>query len=215
MKRAQKQRKTVPSDFPEVLTEIHKDDINLIVWKKNLSKSIIGCASPFIAHKEHLKTAMTPTLCATYFLINQYLASFEQKNKLYQHVNLLVRMFCTIFELKLVGLQLMILDRTMCAKFHVDKESSRLITTLTGNAAEWFNNEYIDRTILDANNKDLTDEDSGLLPNSQSINQLSVGDVSLLKEKGWHYNTCGELAHCSPPIKNNEPRLLFIADFIE
>ena len=143
------------------------------------------------------------------------LADFQHKDELCQQVSLLVDMFCTLFELKRVGLRLMVLDRSMCPKFHVDKVPCRLVTTLSGIATQWLDHQVVDRDKLGAGSNGLPDEESGLFEQQSHINQLSVGDVALLKGEGWFDNEGAGLVHRSPALNSNDRRLLLTLDFID
>lgn len=123
-------------------------------------------------------------------------------------------MFCTLFDLKHAKLRLVSIDRAMCPQFHVDKVLYRLVTTLTGNTTQWLDNNIFDRSKLSTSNQGLPDEESGLLQNPYGIKQLSVGDVVLLKGKGWFKNEGGGLVHRSPSLANENHRLLLALDVI-
>lgn len=103
----------------------------------------------------------------------------------------------------------------MCPTFHVDKIPCRLVTTFTGSTTQWLDNNVIDRSKLGAGSKGLPDEESGLLQSQNDINQLSVGDVALLKGEGWFKNEGGGLVHRSPNLPHKNRRLLLTLDFID
>ena len=109
----------------------------------------------------------------------------------------------------------MVLDRSMCPKFHVDKVPCRLVTTLSGIATQWLDHQVVDRDKLGAGSNGLPDEESGLFERQSHINQLSVGDVALLKGEGWFDNEGAGLVHRSPALNSNDRRLLLTLDFID
>ncbi len=215
MNTPKKQRMPISSKYPDVFTEIYNEDINIAIWQQNLSKSLLNSADALIAHKANFKAVMTVTPDESYFHLAESLADFQHKDELCQQVSLLVDMFCTLFELKRVGLRLMVLDRSMCPKFHVDKVPCRLVTTLSGIATQWLDHQVVDRDKLGAGSNGLPDEESGLFEQQSHINQLSVGDVALLKGEGWFDNEGAGLVHRSPALNSNDRRLLLTLDFID
>jgi len=208
-------RKSTSSTSPDVLTKIYQNDINLAVWQCELSDELVNNVILLINQQPNLKAVMTVTPEGVYQHIAEHLGEFQDKHVLCQHITLLVDMFCTLFELKRVGLRLTVLDRPMCPKFHVDKVPCRLITTFTGEATQWLAHETADRTKLGAGGLGLPDDESGIYQNPKDINQLTSGDVALLKGESWLDNLCGGLIHRSPALKHGERRLLLTLDFIE
>ena len=136
-----------------------------------------------------------------------------RKNEICQHITLLVDMFCTLFDLKEAGLRLKLLDSPMCPKFHVDKVPCRLVTTFYGSATEWLPHSAVNRTKLGAGSIGLQDDSSGIMQHASDIQQLSSGDVALLKGESWHNNELAGLVHRSPVLTQHERRLLLTLDF--
>jgi hypothetical protein len=198
-----------------VLTDIYQEDVNIAVWQQELSDNLINCSLKLLEQYPNFKAVMTVTPSEVYEQLMQHLPEFNDANELCLHISLLVDMFCTLFELKHVGLRLVALDRAMCPQFHVDKIPCRLVTTFAGSTTQWLDNNVIERSKLGAGNQGLPDEGSGLLQSLDDINQLSVGDVALLKGEGWFKNEGGGLVHRSPNLTNTNRRLLLTLDFID
>ncbi|NMP31573.1 DUF1826 domain-containing protein [Thalassotalea sp. M1531] len=211
----EKYRESVVSRYPDVLTEIYQEKVNIAIWQRTLSNSCLENVSELLTQQPNFKVVVTVTPDEAYQHLAEHLSSFQNQHELCQQVSLLVDMFCTLFELKRVGLRLTALDRPMCPKFHVDKVPCRLVTTFTGSATQWLENNVIDRTKLGAGSIGLPDEESGVYESEEQINQLLTGDVALLKGEGWFDNLDGGLVHRSPAVKVNERRLLLTLDFID
>ncbi|WP_394497329.1 DUF1826 domain-containing protein [Shewanella sp. ENK2] len=209
-----KSRLAVSSDNPNVLTDIYREEVNIAIWQQELSHDVVSCAQRLVTEIPHLKAVMTVTPQESYQHLTEHLSLFENNHLICHQISLLVDMFCTLFELKRVGLRLTALDRAMCPKFHVDRVPSRLVCTFTGNTTQWLENNVIDRSKLGIGSQGLADEESGLLQSIEDINQLSVGDVALLKGEGWIDNEGGGLVHRSPSLTKDEKRLLLTLDFI-
>ncbi|WP_247663471.1 DUF1826 domain-containing protein [Shewanella sp. MMG014] len=209
-----KSRLAVSSDNPNVLTDIYREEVNIAIWQQELSHDVVSCAQRLVTEIPHLKAVMTVTPQESYQHLTEQLSLFENNHVICHQISLLVDMFCTLFELKRVGLRLTALDRAMCPKFHVDRVPCRLVCTFTGNTTQWLENNVIDRSKLGIGSQGLADEESGLLQSIEDINQLSIGDVALLKGEGWFDNEGGGLVHRSPSPTKGEKRLLLTLDFI-
>lgn len=210
-----KNRRALFSKNYGVLTEIYQDDVNIAVWQRELSNKITQCSQQLLAQIPHLKAVMAVTPSNAYESLVEHLGEFEGNHEVCQEISLLVDLFCTLFELERAGLRLTALDRAMCPKFHVDKVPCRLVTTFTGITTQWVANSVVERAKLGAGSNGLPDETSGVIPDVSHINQLSVGDVALLKGEGWFENEGGGLVHRSPKPENGDQRLLLTLDFID
>ncbi len=192
-------RQTIQCNTPEVLSNIYQDDANMVIWQRDLSPELTSAVSEFL--KTHTKTAavLAVTPEDTQQVLAEAFGNSEAISVLSDDIALLVDMFCCLFDLKRAGLRLTVLDRAMCPRFHVDHIPCRLVTTYHGIATEWLNHEAVDRSKLGAGNQGKTDEESGLFKSPQDINQLTVGDVALLKGENWDESKGGGLVHRSPP----------------
>jgi len=105
------------------------------------------------------------------------------------------------------------LNKAMCPRFHVDQVPCRLVTTYHGVATQWLPNDLVDRSKLGRGSNGKPDSESGLYSHESDIEQLSSGDVALLKGERWSGNENAGLVHCSPVTSFNETRLLLTLDF--
>ena len=137
----------------------------------------------------------------------------ENYQALSDNIAEVVDMFCYLFELKRAGIRLMALDKAMCPKFHVDRVPCRLICTYQGKGTEWLPHSSVDRSKLGRGACGLADDESGLYQDSKQINQLSKGDVALLKGENWFGNENAGLVHRSPTLLSGDSRLLLTLDF--
>ena len=144
--------------------------------------------------------------------INKALGSSELTAVLSDDIAELVEMYCYLFDLGKVGLRLTALDKAMCPRFHVDKVPCRLVTTYQGVATEWLPHNVVDRSKLGHGSEGKTDEQSGLFSKLGDVQQLTSGDVALLKGESWEGNEGAGLVHRSPSMSAGERRLLLTLD---
>ncbi len=200
------------STDPTVFTDIYSPEHNIAVWERKLSKDFTSSIEHMLSEGISLTVVqgVTPDNVAAF--IREKLSGYACAEPLSEDIALIVDMFCYLFDSKEAGLRLTTLDRPMCPKFHVDRLPCRLVTTYAGPATQWLGNEGLDRSKLGAGSNGLPDDASGLMTSSSLINQLTVGDVALLKGSGWEGNEDSGLVHRSPQVVSNEPRLLLTLD---
>lgn len=208
-------RRASIANHTSVLTDIYQEDVNIAVWQNQLSGDVLKNIATVMLEKArlHIKISVTPNDVVEELLVSA--PQLEGQKALCDYIELLVDMFCTLFELKGVGLRLAILDQAMCPKFHVDKVPCRLVTTLSGIGTQWLPDDQVDRSKLGAGSLGLPDKTSGIVQNQTNIKNMSAGDVSLLKGEGWYNNENRGAVHRSPALSSHERRLLLTLDFIE
>ena len=207
-------RGSVENTTPNVLSDIYREDTNIVIWQRNLSNELTAAVSEFLQKNATKAAVLAVTPQNTHDVLKDTFGESEALTTLSDDIALLVDMFCCLFDLKQVGLRLTILDRAMCPRFHFDRIPCRLVTTYQGIATQWLNHAVVDRSKLGAGNQGKSDEQSGLFNNIEDINRLSEGDVALLKGENWDETQGAGLVHRSPPVSAGERRLLLTLDFI-
>jgi hypothetical protein len=202
------------SDEPTIFTDVYRQDTNIIIWRRELSATFQQAIDKFLKTNCAFQTVMTVTPQNALNSISETLGDSASNAELSENITELVDMFCCLFGLKRAGLRLMILDRAMCPRFHVDRVPCRLVTTYQGAATQWLPHQVVDRTKLGAASHVNSDEQSGLFQSKDDIQQLRTGDVALLKGELWTGNENAGLVHRSPALSMGERRLLLTLDFI-
>ncbi|MBJ2138238.1 DUF1826 domain-containing protein [Paraglaciecola chathamensis] len=201
------------SDF-SVLPDIYQDNHNLVIWQRTLSDELIAHVTQCIAENPRLNLEKGIAANAIADDVNAALTPLGFNEELIENIASLVDMFCCLFDLKRAGLRLKVLEQAMCPRFHVDWVPCRLVTTFSGTGTQWIPHHKVDRTKLGTGNNGFPDDKSGLYCDASAIQELSSGDVALLKGEGWEDNEGAGLVHRSPPNNANEKRLLLTLDFI-
>lgn len=205
-------RRVSEGSEPGILTDIYIQENNIVIWKRQLSDTLKNSVDTFIKANPTFKASMTVTPQTVLSSIGESLGDATQP-ELSENIAELVEMFCYLFELKRVGLRLTVLNRAMCPKFHVDRVPARLVTTFQGIATEWLPHQSVNREKLGLGSNGKLDSESGLYKNSHEIQQLSCGDVALLKGELWEGNENAGLVHRSPALSADKSRLLLTLDF--
>ena len=199
----------------DTLGDIYQEDTNMVIWKRELDNAIQKAANVIIDTNPSLEISRVVSPDDTYAEIRNALGFSENASIISKDVANLVGMFCTLFDLKQVGLRLAVLDRAMCPRFHVDRVPCRLLTTYLGVATEWLPHHNADRSRLGIGNQGKPDEESGIMNSDKDIKYLNQGDVALLKGEAWEGNEGAGLIHRSPKLNSNSQRLLLTIDFID
>lgn len=194
---------------PQALTRILEDDVNLAVWQRQLPLHISQFADVLLSLNQPLAQSLClelPEEDAEPDLIG--LAAEFRDVQGYESfiadVQWLVSAFACLLGARRIGLRLRVLDNAMCPLFHVDHVPVRLITTYAGVGSQWLEEGAMDRRQLGQVNAE---------PQAD-IQQLSSGDVALLKGEKWHGNEGFGLIHRSPQPPVGERRLILTLDWL-
>lgn len=194
---------------PQALTRILEDDVNLAAWQRQLPLHISEFADGLLSLNQPLAQSLCLELpeedaepdltgLAAEFRDVQGYESFIAD------VQWLVSAFACLLGARRIGLRLRVLDNAMCPLFHVDHVPVRLITTYAGVGSQWLAEGAMDRRQLGQPNAE---------PQAD-IQQLSSGDVALLKGEKWHGNEGFGLIHRSPQPPAGERRLILTLDWL-
>lgn len=208
-------RQGIVGTEPAVLADIYQEDSNIVVWQRSLAENQTQAAEGILNSQPTLEKLLVLSPQDALAEVEKALGSSQAAKVLAEDIAQLVDMFCCLFDLKRAALRLTALDRAMCPRFHVDRVPCRLVTTYQGVATEWLSHNIADRSKLGTGNMGQPDELSGLYKSQSDVNQLSAGDVALLKGELWHNNEGAGLIHRSPQLTENRARLLLTIDFID
>lgn len=206
-------RRSAQGEDPLIFTEIYEEETNIVTWQRELPATLQVAMREFLASHPNFKAVMAVSTQSAFSSIGETLGTTDQP-ELRDNIAELVDMFCYLFGLTDVGLRLIALNRAMCPRFHVDKIPCRLVTTYHGKATEWLPHPVVDRTKLGPGSCGKADSESGLFQDPNDIQQLSCGDVALLKGELWEGNENAGLVHRSPALSEGEYRLLLTLDFV-
>ncbi len=198
---------------PFVLADIFREDINIAIWKRTSSRQLNVAVTGFVAENPQFKTAMTVSPGSARAQVSAATGGVGP-TELIESVGELVDIFCDLFGLRRAGVRLATLDSAMCPRFHVDRVPCRLVTTYFGVATEWLPHQAVDRSKLGHGSRGQSDHDSGLFGSQSDIQQLTCGDIALLKGELWEGNEGAGLVHRSPTVLAGENRLVLTLDVI-
>ncbi|GLX89840.1 hypothetical protein Pfra02_24090 [Pseudomonas fragi] len=203
--------KQVCGATPQILTRVLDQDVNLAVWQRHLPVHIADFSDLLLSLDEPLADALSlemndenaqPNL---YGLAHRF-NDLEGYESFMADVAWLVSAYACLLGAKRIGLRLRALDKAMCPRFHVDHVPARLITTYAGQGSQWLAEGVMARQQLGQAQAEPTQ--------AALIEQLSTGDVALLKGEKWQGNEGAGLIHRSPALQAGERRLILTLDWL-
>ncbi len=206
-----KLRVAAQSHDPAVLADIYRDDVNIAIWQRGLSRELQDVVDALATSNRSIMSAMTVSPESALASVTEALGT-DPDDALSQDIAELVEMYCCLLGLNRAGLRLSTLVDAMCPKFHVDRVPCRLVTTYMGPGSEWLHHDAVDRSKLGLGSRGKPDLESGLMKSPQDIQQLNHGDVALLKGELWEGNEDAGLVHRSPAVPDGDIRLLLTLD---
>ena len=201
----------VQGDTPKALTGILDDGVNLALWQRQLPAHITDFGRLLLSLNEPLAESLSLEMPGEDAEPNLHgLASgfsdLEGYEGFIADVSWLVSAFTCLFGAQRIGLRLRVLDKAICPRFHVDHVPVRLITTYAGIGSQWLKEGAMDRRQLGKPEAEPQDE--------SLIQQISSGEVALLKGEKWHGNEGFGLIHRSPQPASGERRLILTLDWL-
>lgn len=192
-----------------VLPRIFDDAISLAVMTRTLDPTLAGAVQAQLGESRSIGwqwrgpagTEMREDLA-------RHLPSPDQAKTLLDDVEAIALAMAYLFETDTIGIRLRTLEGAMCPRFHVDNLAVRLVTTYAGPGSEWLPEHAVNRAGLGAPRADKPE----IVADPAAIEQLSAGDVALLKGDGWIGNEGRGLVHRSPQTGPRERRLLLALD---
>ena len=201
----------VRGDTPKVLTGILDDGVNLALWQRQLPAHIADFGRLLLSLNEPLAESLSLEMADDDAEPNLHgLASgfsdLEGYEGFIADVSWQVSAFACLLGAQRIGLRLRVLDKAMCPRFHVDHVPVRLITTYAGIGSQWLKEGAMDRRQL--GKPEAEPQDDSL------IQQITSGEVALLKGEKWHGNEGFGLIHRSPQPAPGERRLILTLDWL-
>ncbi|ARQ76850.1 hypothetical protein B6D87_22785 [Pseudomonas fragi] len=201
----------VSGETPEVMTRILDEDVNLAIWQRQLPVHIVDFGALLLSLDEPLADAIVidmsdettpPNLRDLACRFND----LEGYTGFIADVSWLVSAYACLLGAKRIGLRLRALDKAMCPRFHVDHVPVRLITTYAGMGSQWLEEGVMERRQLGQSHAEPT--------RAALIQQISAGQVALLKGEKWQGNEGAGLIHRSPALAAGERRLILTLDWL-
>jgi hypothetical protein len=197
-----------------ILTEIYQPQYNISIWQRRLPTVMTDAINDMLQIRKPLTLVQRVRPDNTAEYIQDKLVGYTCAGLLSEDVASIADMFCCLFGVEEAGLRLSTLNSAMCPKFHVDQIPCRLVTTYTGTATQWLENNDLDRSKLGRGSIGVADDLSGLFHSDLAVNKMQSDDVGLLKGSGWEGNESMGLVHRSPELMLNEQRLLLTLDLV-
>jgi len=197
------------------ISEIYRDDVNISIWKRQLSSSLEKSSEYVVNQNPNLEFSEVLQPKDVNQSLKSAIGSSNEIQPFLDDVSYLSFTFCKLFDQKKMWLRLDGIDHPMCPRFHTDFVRCRLVTTYVGPGTQWLPHHLVNRSKLGHGNQGQPDDKSGLYQDNVKIEQLEIGHVALLKGESWNGNNGSGLVHRSPHSKKEYKRLYVTIDFLE
>ena len=197
------------------ISEIYKDEINISIWKRQLSSSLEKSSEYVVNQNPNLEFSEVLQPKDVKKSLKSAIGSSNETQPFLDDVSYLAFTFCKLFDQKKMWLRLDGIDHPICPRFHTDRLKCRLVTTYVGPATQWLHHHLVNRSKLGHGNEGKSDNESGLFLSENDIQQLDTGHVALLKGISWKGNEGAGIVHRSPRQEGNYRRLYLTIDFVE
>ncbi|MGB1800112.1 MAG: DUF1826 domain-containing protein [Gammaproteobacteria bacterium] len=204
----------IADDNIDVLTRIYDENINLAVYKRDVTTEISRYVEAFLKHEDTFSLVQVIELNEIKDKLESVLPDYDFKSAFISDLYNICDMFAVLFDHKKIGFRLSILEHAMCPRFHVDHILCRLLTTYGGVGTEWLAEDNLDRNKLGRGSNGKPDDASGIYADAKQINKIDPCDIALLKGEAWPNNSGNGIVHRSPGISKTNPRLLLSLDFV-
>ena len=189
---------------PSVFNRIHDQDVNIVIYERNhpsFTKEINDLLEQHIVFRSSgdVKTILKQLIQAIDpKLFKSIIADIEQ---LLQH-------FEQITAINSFRLLLTTVNTNMCRRFHTDINDIRMLCTYKGPGTLWLTEDNVNRSALHS-----YDDNESIVSDESKVQQLSTGDVVLLKGAIYPNSATKAVVHRSPTIEETgEKRLLLRID---
>ena len=191
----------VTDTSPEVLKNIHQNDINISIYNRDISlleneinKLIqldldINIHGSIINILNEIKNLIDPS----------------QYNLILQDISTLLNIFQEISNSKNLRLLLATIDNNMCRKFHMDNNDLRLLCTYSGPGTLWLKENNLNRIALESRQGN-----ESIIINKTNIDQAETGSVIILKGAKYSEEASHGVVHRSPTIEENGGKRLLL-----
>ena len=187
-------------DAPEVLEEIHRNEVNIALFNR-LSQPWKTEVAKLLKKDFQLKSSGTPQT------IVDTIAQFDELHDsplLKADIKMLFNHFTQLIKSDTYRLFLATISNDMCRKFHTDINDLRMLCTYQGPGTLWLTEDNI--------NYQATDDEQLVIDKSQ-VQQAQTGTVVVLKGAIYPQDGAKAILHRSPSITDsNEKRLLLRID---
>lgn len=183
-----------------VLKEILQEELNMVIWEREISQEI-KLYTEFLSKKDVFE------INSTYSHLDSLFLKLPSKNHVgygffCQDIRFISELFKNILKSQNLKIQLSVVNKVQCPKFHVDFVKLRLLCTYTGHGSHYLENENVNRNELGLG------VNSKVPKSSDQVKEVSKFAVSILKGEAFKNNQGKGVVHRSPLIEENQKRVI-------
>lgn len=204
MKTAAIVKNWVEGTTPDILENIHQDNVNITMYNRNidgLKKEINSLLKQDISSD---LSGNVDTILNELKKVNE----LKKHNTIVQDIQNLLCLFKEITNAKGFRLLLATIDTNMCRKFHTDINDLRMLCTYSGSGTLWLTDDNVNRKALTT-----YQDNQSIVIDKNRIEQAKTGAIIVLKGAKYPKEVTKAVVHRSPTIEDSgEKRLLLRID---
>ncbi|MEE1675721.1 DUF1826 domain-containing protein [Agarivorans aestuarii] len=187
------------SSAATALTEIYNSETELAVWQRQPDPKISAYAASLVDSQSSFRglSARLELNEIESYLSNK-LPLGPGRQEMIDDLLLVSDMFSCLFELEVIGMRLVKLEKSMCPKLHCDQVPCRLLLSYCGAGTEY---SLLPKSALHSQS------------DQAQLHNLPLFAVALLKGQTWDEANEHGLLHRSPTSDEVYPRLILSLDF--
>ena len=130
------------------ISEIYKDEINISIWKRQLSSSLEKSSEYVVNQNPNLEFSEVLQPKDVNQSLQSVIGSSNEIQPFLDDVSYLSFTFCKLFDQKKMWLRLDGIDHPMCPRFHTDKLKCCLVTPYVDPITKWIPHHLVIRSKL-------------------------------------------------------------------
>ncbi|GAB1856508.1 hypothetical protein MHTCC0001_13430 [Flavobacteriaceae bacterium MHTCC 0001] len=197
-------RNWVIGTTPEILKNIHQNDVNITVYNRNTS-TLTNEVNKLL--KQDIKLKLSGNVKS---IINEIAKALnpDEYPMLLQDIEQLLCLFKNITNAGSFRLLLATINTNMCKRFHSDNNDLRMLCTYSGPGTLWLTEDNINRQALNT-----FKNNTSIVIDEHKIQQAKTGAVVTLKGAKYPKAKTKGAVHRSPTIEaSKEKRVLLRID---
>ncbi len=179
------------------LTQIFDENVQLCILQRPQER---GLQNYLAVAENFLDTGIRQSFGRDSPFPPELLPDLPGRQYLVDDIQFMMQIYSELLDCDMIALRLMVLQKAMCPRFHVDHTGVRLLCTWQGPGTQWLRSDSADRSKLGEGAQGKMDAESGLIRDPLGIGEVPTGAIALLKGQAWENHADKGIIHRSPEL---------------
>jgi hypothetical protein len=189
----------------EAISSAIEGDAQIIVWRRHRTRASKEPLASFLETCEpfNIRETLNPGQLVGEGFRRPFEADKGIREQVAKDIRESLRLFRSVCGARPIRARLELTEKQNCPKFHVDNVRLRLVSTLVGPGTQWVRREVVRQIRQRSSCQD------HLHARPEEIEMADSGDIVILKGKLSGSDRSHRSLHRSPPLGDEERRLVF------